>query len=132
MTSRTDVSTSKVCSWLTDFAGSPPSTGSGSMPPIARSTAHADLPESPFERIAWQRREVADRRTPNSRSDVARPLPTPHSRVIGSGARNAASSPGGTTTSPSGLPRSSAIFATNFVVATPTDAVSPSSRGSPP
>ena len=41
--------------------------------------------------------------------------PTPHSRPIGSGARNAASSPGGTTTSPSGLRRSDAILATSLV-----------------
>ena len=53
--------------------------------------------------------------------------PTPHSREIGSGARNAASSPGGTTTSPSGLRRSEAILATSLVVATPTEAVSPTS-----
>ena len=33
--------------------------------------------------------------------------------------------PAGTTTSPSGLSRSEATFATNFDVATPTDAVSP-------
>ena len=36
----------------------------------------------------------------------------------------AASSPGGTTTSPSGFSRSDAIFATSLVVATPTEIVS--------
>ena len=44
---------------------------------------------------------------------------------MGSGARNAASSPGGTTTSPSGLRRSEATFATSLVAATPTEAVEP-------
>ena len=58
-------------------------------------------------------------RTPYSRSAGAVFSPTPHSRAIGSGARNVASSPGGTTTSPSGLRRSDAILATSFVVATP-------------
>ena len=53
--------------------------------------------------------------------------PTPHSRPIGSGARNATSSPAGTTTSPSGLRRSEAILATSLVPATPTEAVSPTS-----
>ena len=53
--------------------------------------------------------------------------PTPHSREIGSGARNASSSPTGTTTNPSGLRRSDAILATSFVLATPTEAVSPTS-----
>ena len=42
---------------------------------------------------------------------------------MGSGARNAASPPAGTTTRPSGLPYSEAIFATSRLDATPTDAV---------
>ena len=54
--------------------------------------------------------------------------PTPHRREIGSGARNDASSPGGTTTRPSGLRRSDPILATSLVRATPTEAVS---RNSP-
>ena len=66
-------------------------------------------------------------RTPYSASDAPVRSPTPHSREIGSGARKAASSPGGTTTSPSGLRRSEAILATSLVVATPTEAVSPTS-----
>ena len=67
-------------------------------------------------------------RTPYSaqrRRRSARRRPT--AAQIGSGARNAASSPGGTTTSPSGLRRSEAILATSLVVATPTEAVSPTS-----
>ncbi len=51
--------------------------------------------------------------------------PTPQSRRTGRGARKAASVPGGTTTSPSGLRMSEATLATSFEVATPTDAVSP-------
>ena len=42
---------------------------------------------------------------------------------MGSGARKAASVPGGTTTRPSGLRMSEATFATSFEVATPTEAV---------
>ena len=45
--------------------------------------------------------------------------PTPHSRSIGSGWRNASSSPGSTTSSPSGLPTWLATFATDLVRATP-------------
>ncbi len=66
-------------------------------------------------------------RTLYSASAIAVFSPTPHSRAIGSGARNASSSPSGTTTSPSGLRRSEAILATSFVLATPTEAVSPTS-----
>ena len=62
--------------------------------------------------------------TPKSRSAAAVCGPTPHRREIGSGARKAASSPGGTTTRPSGFRRSEAILATSLVAATPTDAVS--------
>jgi len=62
--------------------------------------------------------------TPYSARTVAVFSPTPHNREIGSGSRNSTSVPGSTTTSPSGLRRSLAIFATSFVVATPTDAVS--------
>jgi hypothetical protein len=54
--------------------------------------------------------------------------PTPHSREIGSGARNVSSSPSGTTTNPSGLRRSDAILATSFVLATPTEAGQPDLR----
>ena len=61
--------------------------------------------------------------TPYSRSTAADFSPTPHSRRISSGARNAASSPGSTTTRPSGLRRSDAILATSLVVATPTEIV---------
>ena len=51
--------------------------------------------------------------------------PTPHSRSIGSGCRKRVTSPGATTVSPSGLPRSLATFATYLVVETPTETVSP-------
>ena len=45
--------------------------------------------------------------------------PTPQSMDTGSGAKNAASDPGGTTISPLGLPTSVAIFATSLLLATP-------------
>ena len=71
--------------------------------------------------------------TLKSRSAAAVDGPTPHRREIGSGARNAASLPGSTTTRPSGLRRSLAILATSLVEATPTEAVSCELRpGSPP
>ena len=45
--------------------------------------------------------------------------PTPQSRSIGNGCRKRVTSSGGTTVSPSGLPRSLATFATYLVVETP-------------
>ncbi len=51
--------------------------------------------------------------------------PTPQRRETGSGARNAASVPGSTTSTPSGLARSLASLARNLVEATPTDRHSP-------
>ncbi len=51
--------------------------------------------------------------------------PTPQSRVTGSGWRNSSSVPGSTTSMPSGFAMSLASFASSFVVAAPTDAVSP-------
>ena len=90
----------------------------------------SDAPCLPNRRSSASRGSAARSpivRTPKSRSAAAVRSPTPHSREIGSGARNAASSPGGTTTSPSGLRRSEPILATSLVAATPTDAVSPTS-----
>ena len=63
--------------------------------------------------------------TPASRRRAAVFGPTPHSSEIASGARNAASSPGGTIVSPSGLSRSDAILAIDFVVPAPQEIVSP-------
>src|SRR5438105_1452258 len=57
--------------------------------------------------------------TPKSRSACWTFGPTPHSRLTGSGARNSASPPGGTTTRASGLRRSDATFAHSLLVATP-------------
>ena len=51
--------------------------------------------------------------------------PTPGITVTCIGARNSASVPAGTTTTPSGLSRSLAIFAISFDVPAPTDAVRP-------
>ena len=59
------------------------------------------------------RRPSSRRRPTAARSGAARGTPPPR--------------PGGTTTRPSGLRRSDAILATSFVVATPTDTVSPTS-----
>ena len=54
--------------------------------------------------------------------------PMPHSLSTASGSRNARSSPGSTTTRPSGLRMSEAILATDLLVAAPTDTVNPVSR----
>src|SRR5207253_356985 len=62
---------------------------------------------------------------PSPESASAITFPTPHRRPIGSGARNAASPPCGTTTSPSGFFNSEAIFARNLFGARPADAVRP-------
>ena len=66
-------------------------------------------------------------RTPNSARIEAVLAPTPQSREMGRGARNPASVPGATTTSPSGFSRSDATLATSLVVATPTETRSCSS-----
>ena len=58
--------------------------------------------------------------------------PTPQSRSIGNGCRNRVTSSGGTTVSPSGLPRSLATFATYLVVETPTETVSPVASNTAP
>ena len=97
--------------------------------PRARAPSErAVLPEPTHEQVLGRARPGRrSSSTPYSRSASAVFSPTPHSREIGSGARNVASWPGGTTTRPSGLRRSDAILATSFVVATPTDAVSSTS-----
>ena len=68
------------------------------------------------------------RATPSLRERPSVTGPTPHSRPTGSGARNAATPPGGTSTSPSGLPRSVAIFAASFTSATPAEHGEPALR----
>ena len=94
MTSGSLVSTSKVCSWPTDFAGSPSWTGSGSIP-RARSTSDAPcLPKRRTTRSGGSAARSPIVRTAYSASAAAVFSPTPHRRPIGSGARNAASSPG--------------------------------------
>ena len=62
---------------------------------------------------------------PIARSACSVTLPTPHRRDTGRGARKAAVVPGGTATSPSGFPRSEAIFAAILQSATPAETVSP-------
>ena len=127
MTSGSLVSTSNVCSCPTDFAGSPSWTGSASTP-RARDTSDAPcLPKRRMRRSGGSAARSPIVFTRYSARATAVFSPTPHSRPIGSGARNASSSPGGTTTRPSGLRRSDAILATSFVRATPTDAVRPTS-----
>jgi hypothetical protein len=63
--------------------------------------------------------------TPTRRSRSAVAGPTPGITLTDSGASSSSSVPGSTTTSPSGLRRSLAIFAISFDVPIPTDPVSP-------
>ena len=83
--------------------------------------------EAPHQDVLRQCGQVADR--PDVVVGQRRRVlaPTPHRRSIASGARNSASVPAGTTTSPSGFFRSEAILATSRLAATPTDAVSSTS-----
>ena len=64
-------------------------------------------------------------RNPASASAFSELGPIPQSARVGSGARNAASVPGGTTTSPSGFFASDAILATVLFVPTPIETVRP-------
>ena len=66
-------------------------------------------------------------RMPRRCSGSAVRAPTPHSAVTGSGCRKSSTRACGTTSMPLGLQRADASLATNFVGATPTEQVSPSS-----
>ena len=61
MTSGSLVSTSNVCSWPTDLAGSPSWTGSASTPARPVDERRAVLAEPPHDEVRRQRRQVADR-----------------------------------------------------------------------
>ena len=83
--SRSVVSTSNVCSWPTDFAGSPSWTGSASMPARPLDERRAVLAEAPHDdvrRRAPPGRRSSGRRTRRAPRAVARRRPT--------GARSAA------------------------------------------
>ena len=128
MTSRSLVSTSNVCSCPTDFAGSPSWTGSASMPARAIDERRAVLAEPADQQVRRQRREVADRPDAVLAQGDRRLLadaPQPTDRRAAPGRpprRRAARRPGrracaGRTRS---WPRASCV-------ATPTEAVSPTS-----
>ena len=125
ISSGSEVSTSNVCSWPIDLAGSrlADRVGVDAARPLAE--RRPVLAEPPVSRSVRQRRQVADR--PDAvlaehRRRLRSDAPQPRDR---SGARNVGlRRPAATTTSPSGLRRSEAIFATSFVVATPTEIVS--------
>ena len=83
------------------------------------------------ERPDQRRLRAARARSPTVSHPVAveplarSPGRRPRAASTGSGCRNASSVPGSTTSRPSGFARSLASLARSFVVATPTDAVSP-------
>ena len=60
MISRSLVSRSKVCSWLTDLAASPPPTGDASMPRARARQQRALAAEAARQQVLGQRRQVAD------------------------------------------------------------------------
>ena len=101
-------------------------TGALSMP---RARSHSDDPDA----LPTRRCTVSSGSAASCPSvEMPRPLsarsaagPSPGSRRSGSGARNAASSPGSTTTNPRGFRRSDAILATVLHVATPKETCRP-------
>ena len=114
-------SRANVVSCDIDLASRSVSTGRSSSP-LARNAS--ERPVSPKRRSNSSSGSAA--RSPMVRSPSAisfsRVLgPTPHSISMGSGARKTASSPGGTTTRPLGLPTLVAILATSLLLATPKD-----------
>ena len=107
-----------------DFVSRSPPTSRSSIP---RESWWKTSPRTPKRRTSQGRERSASCpavSTPAARSCAAVRGPIPQIASTGSGARNSASRPGGTTVSPSGLSTSDAIFATDFPVATPHETVS--------
>ena len=115
------------------WPGRPRGPDPASTPARPLDQRRAVLAEPAHERgpaAAPRGRRSCGRRTRRSAAAVF--SPTPHSRPIGSGARKAASSPGGTTTRPSGLRRSEAILATSLVAGDADRHGQPDLRRGPP
>ena len=128
MTSRSDVSTSNVCSWLTDFAAPPSLHRVGSIPRARSARAGPVRAEAPHGQSSGQR--APGRRSsapPSPRSAAASSRPRPTGARIGSGARNAASSPAARRRARRACAGPRRPSPRACVAATPTEAVSPSS-----
>ena len=94
ITSRSDESTSNVCSWPIDFAGSRSLTVVGVQPARPVADHRPDLAEAPLEEVLRQRRQVADR--PDAvlaqhrrrlRADAPQPRDRQRREELGLGAR---------------------------------------------
>ena len=122
-------SSSNVSWWPIETGSCSGTTGARVLAARERREVMAgDRAEPADERRLGVARDVADRRRGPCVARISRVAsPTPHSRVTGSGWRNASSSSGVTTRRPSGLSMSDAIFAASLIGATPTDATSDSS-----
>ena len=120
-------SSEKVSSLPMLFTGRWGSTDRGSTPRERRWRCSPCLPNSLRSRSPGIRLRSPIVATPIRLKALNVTAPTPQSLVIGSGARNSRVFSWATQTSPSGLPRSEAIFATNFVEAMPAETVRPTS-----
>ena len=118
-------SAAKVVSAETDLVSRSVCTGSRSSPTARSRTAAARTPKVRTNQSMGCSANWPMVSTPPALSLCAVLGPMPHSLPTASGAKNRASSPGGTTTRPSGLSRSEAILATDLLVATPTDTARP-------
>ena len=109
------------------FTGRWVSTDRGSLPRERRWSCPPCFPNSLRSRSAGTRLRSPMVATPIRLRALNVTAPTPQSLVIGAGARNSRVFSWATQTSPSGLPRSEAIFATNYVEAIPAETVRPTS-----
>ena len=123
--SSSPISLAKVVSEDRDLVARSVCTGSVSWPRDLSRISLARLPKTRANQSSGFSANWPMVSTPSRcrRSAVLGPIP--HSLFTGSGARNSASSPGCTTTRPSGLSKSEPILVTDLQVPTPTDTFKP-------
>ena len=126
--SGSDVSTSKVCSWPIDLAGSRVAHRIGVDPAGPRRQRRPVLAEPPDEQVLGERGQVADRRDPELAEGRRRLLPdAPQPRDRQRRQERRPRRPAGRRPARRACAARTPTLATSFVVATPTDAVSPTS-----
>ena len=127
-TARSDTSRSNVFSSLIETGSRHGATSRTSSPRPSRATSRPHSPRcrSTYGRSARTRSPIVAKPACTSRASATGP--TPHKRPIGSGSRNARTSPARTSRRPSGFATSLAIFATIFTGAMPTETASSVSR----
>ncbi len=120
------VSTSKVCSLLTDLVTPRSSTSLSSTPCASKYIPAPHLPNTSINLFRSNRAScpIVLIPSPCNISSFLRPIPC--SLRTSSGSRNLATLSGSTTVRPSGLSRSEAILAADLVGAMPIEHVSPS------